>query len=157
MSPTCYTPLSLAEYFLSKTTMDPECLWTLAMRPAPYDVSITQYFLVFLITCLLEAPFYILAFRKSGRNLATIFLAVLILNSLTHPFIFFLVPKLVIALEGKMAHSLLISEVFAPVIESIALMWMVPMPFGRALLYALAANLFSWWLGLYLMSYLVFT
>jgi hypothetical protein len=46
--------------------------------------------------------------------------------------------------------TLSISETFAPVIEAVALHKIWKIPLNQSFLWMILANLFSWWLGIYL-------
>jgi hypothetical protein len=109
-----------------------------------------DYLWVFLKTCLCEAPFYFLLFRRRGLPY---FLAVLVgANLLTHPAVYFVFP----AVFKNFMMYLGTAEIFAPLVESILVCWLLfrsseRSPGGAApwvaVLVIFAANLFSWQMG----------
>lgn len=106
-----------------------------------------DYFKVFLITCLLELPFYFWVFRGSPwpARLSSLTLA----NFCTHPLVFFAFPCLFrFYLTGALA-----SEAFAIGAEGLLVaLWAsrLGLPPGSAVAAAGLANLFSWQVGIYL-------
>jgi hypothetical protein len=79
-------------------------------------------------------------------------LAILGCNLATHPIVFFLIPRLVDHFNGRFVDSLVIAEVFAPVVEALLLWKLLRLSAGRATLTSMAANLCSWSVGVYLIK-----
>lgn len=106
-----------------------------------------DYFRVFALTCLLEAPFCWIALRRFGAKRA--FERLLVLNALTHPAVFFLFP----ALFKNYLGATLASESFAHGLEAwLAYRWIGAAGLGAsharwAAFWVVVANLVSWQLG----------
>jgi len=147
----CFTPAALYSFLLDKTSLEPLCLWALMLKPPSHSVSFGSYLGVFLVTVVLESPFYLLALR--GRKFRPLARAgfLVALNLATHPFIFLALPPLVAAFGGKTFQTLILAETFAPMVEAMILFRFGRIRFLAALSYAIVANLFSWWAGLYLL------
>ena len=109
-----------------------------------------DYFLVFMKTCLLEFPFYALAFRK--LSWPKILLVTATGNILTHPIVFFVLP----AIFQRYLVAALVAEVFAAGFEALFAVWVMRalrFPNSVALQAAalvILANLFSWEVGSFL-------
>jgi hypothetical protein len=118
---------------------------TFLLRPGFHP----DYFVVFLKTCLLEAPFYFLALVRSQgwlRSLAILVAA----NVLTHPLIFFVFP----ALFRTYLVSAFSAEVFAAAGEAMLVYglvraWAPSKAALRAAALIVLANLVSWQIGAY--------
>ncbi len=111
-----------------------------------------DYLWVFLKTCACELPFYWLCFRpwKASAVLAALFGA----NLATHPLVFFVIPRFF----GNYLPAALFSEAYAGFGE-MAIAWLLLSARGArrpkkeawpAVLWILAANLFSWEVGMFL-------
>ena len=150
MNAECISPASLVHFLLSRSTLDPECVWTLLMRPRSLPVGVTRYLCTFFLTCLLETPFYWLALKSWNVGRVKKVGFIVLVNLATHPFIYFGVPAITFRLGGKVYQSLLLSELFAPLVEGIILWRVRKGPAWVSLGYAIAANLFSWWVGIFL-------
>ncbi len=127
--------------------MEPECIWVLLLRPRPVPTPFLSYLEVFALTCLLEAPIYWFAFRNEKWSALKKLGVLFALNLATHPFIYFVVPQIIMLLNGKVFQSVLVSEIFAPVMEGILLYWLRKDFFWGSLGFAIATNLVSWWIG----------
>lgn len=109
-------------------------------------VSFLEYLPYFLKTCALELPIYWL-FLKGKKGFLQILMINILLNLSTHPIVFFIIPLLLKG--GTYFQYLSVAEFFAPLVEFLIL-WRGFKVDGRvALLAAVAANLFSWGLGIY--------
>jgi hypothetical protein len=107
-----------------------------------------DYFVVFLKTCLLEAPFYLWVFR--GRGLALGVMALVVANLLTHPAVYFVFPSMF----ARFLAAVLSAEVFAPSVEAAFVVVLLlrtegprPHPLWNPAALIVLANLFSWQMG----------
>ena len=100
------------------------------------------YGYTFLQTCLIEFPFYFY-FLKNRLGFSRTLMAVLALNALTHPLVFFFWMTLKFSILG----NILIAECFAFGIEAWACRYFLGLKPKRALLASTTANLASWQLG----------
>src|SRR5580704_15150772 len=105
MTAACYTPVALVKLYFASNLLQPDCFWILKTAPRPADVTLEYYLLIFLITCLLEAPFYF--WCLTGRSLGSKISATVLLNLATHPVVYFAFPRLVAMAGGKFHQSLL--------------------------------------------------
>lgn len=102
------------------------------------------YLYVFLQSNLLEVlPYFWLLPLARGRGLARTLVKVTLLNSLTHPIVFFGLMNLPFTFLTNIA----LAEGFAVVAEAIALSLLCHQPRGRAFFASLLANLVSWQLA----------
>ena len=119
----------------------------------PVVVDFGYYLSVLALTCLLETPFYLMAFGATAagtfkgwtRRLSAITFA----NVCTHPLIYFVLPAVVAGLGGRYLQTLSLAEVFAPMVEASLLIVIWKVPRLRAIGFTFTANLFSWWVGIY--------
>ena len=142
----CYSPYSVIQYWVARPTLDEECLALLSAPTWIPDLPLSEYLLYFIITCALEAPFY-MAMRQISwqRRVAAIF----ILNIATHPLVTFFWPVFLDRWDFTTAGMITTAELFAPLTESLILWLGFKVPAARAFLFAFLANLVSWGLGLY--------
>jgi hypothetical protein len=144
----CESPLQIVQYFSGAESLDPLCRLTLMQTTELYDLSFKAYLPLFLLTCLFEAPFYFIFLR--GRSFTSRLSALLLCNLATHPIVCFVIPKLAERFQLTLASELAIAEIFAPAIEALLLWKVWRMRLTTALIAAVLANLFSWWVGIYL-------
>ncbi|MEQ1721843.1 MAG: hypothetical protein ABL930_01615 [Pseudobdellovibrio sp.] len=111
-------------------------------------VTFLEYLPYFLKTFILELPVY-LFFLRHHKKLNEILQINSILNFATHPIVFFLIPLILLQFNATYLHYLVIAEVFAPLVEALLLIYAYKVGYGRAFLAGIAANLFSWSLGIY--------
>lgn len=112
-------------------------------------ITLSEYLPYFLKTFILEFPIYALIL-KSQQDLAKTLAANTILNVATHPFIFILLPLLLNRIENiNYLHYLVVAEIFAPTVEILLLKLIFKIKPAHALIAGLAANLFSWSVGVY--------
>lgn len=154
MTAACHSPAGLARYFLDYGGIAPVCRGALDGAAAATDAAPAYYLGVFLLTCLLEAPVYFQALKASAGGKPARWQAVVLLNLATHPIVYFAVPRLVAWQTGSYAQALTLGETFAPLAEAAGLRAFWAMPWPRALLAAAAANLISWWSGIYILGWL---
>lgn len=103
-------------------------------------VLLSRYLLLFALTYFLEWPFY----RSPVKTL--------VLNLATHPAVIFLFPYLFLGHETR--FMVLWAELFAIGLEFAILWRYYRYLLFRSLKLAVAANLFSWWLGTYAVRFL---
>ncbi|MDR3608670.1 MAG: hypothetical protein P4M08_15005 [Oligoflexia bacterium] len=111
-----------------------------------------DYAWVFLKTCLCEFPLYWLCFRRF--RFSSVVAICVAANAATHPLVFFVIPRFF----EKYLTSALFSEAFAPLVEMLIAVFVLLR--SRACrtwreamlrsLWILAANLYSWELGMFL-------
>jgi hypothetical protein len=154
MDPSCYTPPGLIAYLMNLGFMSRDCAQTMA-SPASFEaVAVGAYLTLFALTCTLETPFYLVALHGSKNSKFKKFLAIVLCNLATHPAVCFLIPYLVSLFHGSYASSLVVGEVFAPLLEGYLLYQIWRVRFARAMTWSIVANLFSWWVGVYFLPYL---
>ena len=151
----CFQPITLLTYVLHPTHFDSVCADVLGdLTLAPLDTW--TYLSALSLTCVVEAPFYLAAFCLSnallGKKLAPMTLrrmlmAIVTINLATHPMVVFGFPALFAAHGRPLGEAMLGGEIFAPVTEALLLGWAFEVPWRRAWIGAVAANLCSWWLG----------
>lgn len=151
--------ISLASGFVS-FKVEPELAWQFSplgmlggVREEYLDIESVSYFGgtlgwtfdylgIFLKTCVLEAPFYAMAFAT--RPMRRVLVALVLMNLATHPIVFFVIPRFF----DTYLHAALFSEAFAPLVEMAIAVGLLrklsPAP------WILLANLFSWQIGMYL-------
>ena len=111
-------------------------------------VSFSEYYPYFLKTFILELPIYYVLLRRLKSGLKVLEINLLV-NLATHPFIFLLLPVLLSKTEATYLDYLLTAEVFAPAVEALLLAKAYKIPPWLSVLAAVAANLFSWSIGVY--------
>lgn len=112
-------------------------------------IAFAEYLPYFLKTFILELPIYALIL-KSQQKFAKTCVANTLLNLATHPIIFILFPMILPRLgEFNYLNYLVAAEIFAPLVESILLAKVFKLKIGWAVVSAVAANLFSWSVGVY--------
>lgn len=72
-----------------------------------------------------------------------------VLNLATHPVVFILIPIILTQFEANYLNYLVVAEIFAPLTEALILVYFYKIKFNRAFFAAIAANLFSWSVGVY--------
>jgi len=72
-------------------------------------------------------------------------------NLATHPLVYFGWPWLGSFLSWHYAALLVISEIFAPAVETVVLSKIWATPVRQTAIWVVLANLFSWWVGLLLL------
>lgn len=110
--------------------------------------SFTQYLPYFLKTFILELPVYFLFF-KCFKKIPKILEMNFILNLSTHPVVFFVIPYILMKLEGNYLNYLVVAEIFAPLTEALILTYVYKINVRFAFTAAILANLFSWSVGVY--------
>jgi hypothetical protein len=115
-----------------------------AIDAAP-PVELLFYFKALFLTLILEAPFY--RWCLEGKSVQAFFAALILCNLATHPMVFYGFPSLAATLGIPTYFNLLMSEIFAPVVEATLLCFAWGVRPWKASLTMFAANLFSWWMG----------
>lgn len=128
--------------------MSAACRMLLDDSPIPQTMSLDLYVQIFLLTCLLELPIY---WRFTRRQLGAfnVFRMLLTLNLATHPAVTWLFPWIFSKTDLMVRDYLLVSELFAIVVETIIITSIYKVRLPKAFVVSLFANLFSWWVGLY--------
>lgn len=140
----CVTPWYLIWNFFNPHQCSE--IYTLTSLADP--ITFILYLPYFLKTFLLELIIYWL-FLRNQKSLTEILQIDFILNLATHPVVFFLMPIIVMGLNGNYLNYLVAAEVFAPLTEAIILVYFYKLSWPRALQAAITANLFSWSVGIY--------
>lgn|GEM_PF-2347534 len=141
----CSAPLSLIQHFLGS----PVCASELGETLGPLNATAREYFKALVLTLALEWPVYFLFLRKYWKG-SRLTLAVVVINLLTHPAVWFFWPWVLSSgfFQGQVSFGayVAIAETFAPTVEALAL-WKMGIPFRRAVWAAICANLCSWGVG----------
>jgi hypothetical protein len=145
----CYAPPDVVRFILAPDRLDPVCRGILSRPQTTTQVSALYYLGVFLLTCVLEAPFYLWALKGSAWDAKSRWLAVVWLNLATHPAVYFVFPWLSARRGGCYAQTVAAGEVFAWLVEAALLGAVCKLSKARSAAFSLAANLCSWWIGLY--------
>jgi hypothetical protein len=142
----CLDPVTLAQFFLQKN-IPFECTITLASIDGVTVKFNDVYLWIFLWTLLLEAPFYLgyLLWRK--YSLKTSLIVLVAANLATHPAVTFVIPSFTHAAGLRVADGAIIKEIFAPLVEMFIVKKMTRLSWAESFALAVAANLFSWWVG----------
>ena len=112
-------------------------------------ISLAEYLPYFLKTFILELPIYAIIL-KSQQSFVKTLTANTLLNLVTHPFIFILLPMLLVKSDSiNYLNYLTIAEIFAPTVEALILFKVFKLPLKKAIVSAVLANLFSWSVGVY--------
>jgi hypothetical protein len=149
----CYTPLVVIKAAFASNQLDALCLASLKNIVTRNQISLGSYLLIFAATILLESPIYFLAGKYCGQTIRRICGQILLLNLATHPIVTWIIPPLAEGWRLDGLTTVLISEIFAPIVEAILLRKVYKYTRPIAILAAILANLCSWWLGLYLLKF----
>lgn len=146
----CLTPDIIYKAIIHPAEISLNCDFILNHLVQPTEFHLNSYLSAFLLTCLLEAPFYLWAFRFSllFKSITLLFIA----NIITHPIIYFLLPWFFSLLKMNTLSFIVIAEIFAPITEAIILWRFAKLPIGRALIMMILANIFSWYIGAWLLT-----
>lgn len=144
----CLTPVTIVKASLFPSRLDPVCAFVLGLPTDRAQVSLSRYLVYFGVTCALEAPIYLAFSRgmKSGRRI----LQVILLNLATHPIVTWLIPLAFYQLQLPSGQCVLAGETFAVLVEAALLIRVYRYSTRKAFAASLAANLFSWWAGLWI-------
>jgi hypothetical protein len=154
MGPECYTPVALAQYFLIQPGIAWQgCSEILSSRFEELPrLELLSYLKVLATTCALELPIYLLILVNRSALMLKVVLAAILVNIASHPLVYFGFPWLSIQLGLSYAPMLASAEVFAPALEIVLLLFCFQFSKTRASVGAVAANLFSWWVGVYFVT-----
>ena len=148
MREVCNDPVSLALFWGSPSNLSAHCDWALSSIITPTShVSFFAYVRVFLLTNILEAPFYAVVLRKQG--LGKKFLGLFAANALTHPIVYFGFPIVFSRLAWTYGSYLTFSEAFAIFAEIAFIRVCFKTNSGETSVLLTLANVFSWWMGIY--------
>jgi hypothetical protein len=145
----CNSPVEIFEFFTGIGRLSSICKLELNSASETYGLSFATYLPYFAMTLLLESPFYV-SFLK-GRTSTSRGLALVACNVATHPIVCFVFPAVAAKYQIAYGTQLLAAEIFASITEAILLWKIWRLPVGVAFTAAIAANLFSWWVGPYLL------
>ncbi len=145
----CLDPITLVKVLSYSPDVSEKCEFILNSVTQLTQTNFSQYIFVFLSTCLLELLFYFWVLKK--YSYLSRLLGLGIANLATHPIVYFLLPWLFSKQAIEWKYYLLTAEIFAPIAEAIILSVFFKIGWGRSILLMLAANLFSWGLGVYLL------
>jgi len=149
MSVVCLSPPVIFEFLLGPS-VDFQCKILLASGDSFVALSLMQYLPVFLWTCILEAPFYLICLRLKKTSWQRSFAILFFANLATHPLVTFAFPLLAEKWQLPMVYSALLKETFAPVVETLVIKKFSRLSWLGSIALSFAANLFSWWVGAYL-------
>ncbi len=147
----CYTPAGVFKYFFAHDLVEAGCRISLESVAVQIDYpAFSHYLWVFFLTCLLESPFYYLALKKQHPKILKVILILLTCNLATHPIVYFLLPYLGLKENLQYIYVLIGAEIFAPLVEIflIVLFFRANKIGASGLIFI--ANIFSWWIGVYL-------
>ncbi|MBC7464537.1 MAG: hypothetical protein H7256_00970 [Bdellovibrio sp.] len=112
-------------------------------------LTLTQYLPFFLKTYAFELPFYYFFLRKIFST-TKILRINLVINLATHPFIFIMLPLILVRFEFNYFQYLVVAEIFAPLVEALILNQLFKVRWQTAVVASLVANLISWTVGVLL-------
>lgn len=144
----CVSPLSVLAYLLNKQSTINSCS-EIFTTPMIYNGELLkQYWYYFVLTLLLEAPFFyfLLNSLRPILRLSVIFFV----NLATHPFIFLILPQIMMKFNKSYLFYLIVAETFAPIVEALLLIKVWKISPKKAFAISLIANLCSWMIGSYL-------
>ncbi len=151
MNFSCFGPLSLVEYWFAPQTLRLECWSALNIEMDPTSPGAGEYLALIAITLALEFVVYFL-FLKKRFVFFKVVRVNLFLNLATHPLVTFLFPLLIAKAQMSVAGYITAAEIFAPLVETILLVFLFRIPLALAAVSSFLANLTSWALGLWLVS-----
>jgi len=141
----CLTPWALV---INQVVSHP-CAEIYSAELPTTSVAFVQYLPIFIKTLAFELPFYYFFLRPKFSMLKILWIN-FIINVATHPFIFLMLPSLLVRFEFSYLQYLVIAEIFAPAVEAVLLNRFFKLSWSRAITAALVANLFSWSIGVLL-------
>ena len=149
MSEVCNSPANLALFWASPQSLSFHCDWVLRSAvTATVGFTFFKYVQVYLLTNLLESPFYFFLLRH--QNSAQKFLGLFGGNTLTHPLVYFGLPLLFSQMHSTYGVYLTVAEIFAMIAEILFIRLVFKTPTAATVIVLSLANLFSWWFGAYL-------
>lgn len=115
------------------------------------NTQLSFIFKPFFATVLLEAPVYFFFTRTLKMSIYKKLGCLFVLNVATHPMVYFIIPYFVYLMNGNYGQTVILGELFAPIIESLLLYRWTQFSFWKCSIIAILANLFSWWIGVVLL------
>lgn len=149
MNAHCFYIWNIIREFYFSETSSLYCSAELQSFVQETDVTIPVYLKYFLITCCVEAMIYLPVGRSRDKGTQFLIQQILILNLVTHPFIFFALPKVFHSQGSSILVYVACAETFAFVIEALILRIKYNYPWLLATSTALIANVLSWTFGLW--------
>ena len=147
----CLSPSTLFRFLIAPTSLSFGCQFTLEQTVShQYAPDLGLYLQLLATTVALETPIYLFAFWLRNKLNRRSMPHILALNLCTHPAVAFLLP--IIAAQSHLRYGTyrLTAESFAIGVEALYLNRVMKLSRRDSLLFSFAANLFSWWLGVYL-------
>lgn len=141
----CFYPINLV--------LDPVCAELSSIPIGSSNSTIWYYIAIFGLTYLLESPFYFIFGRIQKLTVPKILSQVLILNLATHPMVHFGISALGVRLGWSITNYIWIAEIFAFSVEIFLLGFLFKYPWKYATMAAVAANLCSWSVGVWLLAH----
>lgn len=151
MNGACLAPNVLFDFYTNRQ-LELECTVLLSSSETPVSMSLLTYVSTFAWTCGLEALVYLPLLLARKNKLTRALALILILNLATHPLVTFVFPMFGQGLGLNMASAIVLKETFAPLVETLILRRGSNLSWSEAAALAVAANLFSWWLGAYIVA-----
>ena len=149
----CVAPPAVAEFLLGLERLSVDCQLILEGAVEVNTFSLFSYLGLFFLTCVIEGPIYWLGTRRQ-LPLTRILFLIFFVNLLTHPLVTWVFPLLAIQIHASYGSYVIFSEIFAPLIEALALHFQFRLSWKRSFLVSIAANLGSWWLGPFIFQWL---
>jgi hypothetical protein len=144
----CNDPATLVLYWLNPQALSSDCGWALQSSAQIVSVPLLTYLKVFLITNILESPFYFWVLQKYSWKQKI--LTLLCANLLTHPFVYFVFPMIFARMNLSYASYLTTAEAFAFIVEILFVCRVLKTDKLKTSTALFLANIFSWWIGLLL-------
>ena len=145
MTISCNSPLVLFQFFSHNQSILEFCDWYLQSPTQISQIDFFTYFLALGLTCILELPFYFIILNKF--NFKTKLLILVSANLLTHPFIYFALPIIFSKIQIPFFIYYLTAETFAPIVESLFMIFVIKINWKNSILTMFIANICSWWVG----------
>lgn len=144
----CYAPPAVLGYLTHGPWVTPACREFLSDKTLNGVFGLTgkEYAFAFVLTVLIEAPFYFVAL-KGRLKLDQILVYAIALNLATHPLVLIGLPQFFALAEFPKVTPILLGEIFAPAFEGLMLWRLAGLSWQRAFGFAILANLISWTAG----------
>lgn len=109
-----------------------------------------MYLYIFFQSNLLEIPVYWIFFRKS-YSVSKVVIFTTLVNSLTHPIVFFIL----MGLHRSYLNNIILAELFAIIVETLFFSRIIKISFMKSLFASIFANIVSWQIAP-ILTYIVF-
>lgn len=148
MSTHCNDPLTLLQFWFKPEVLSVQCEWALRAQVLPTHSTFVEYLKTYFATNALEAPFYFWLLRRKTLQKRIVYLCSA--NLLTHPAVYFLFPFVFSKIGQDYGFFLTVAELFAFGAETLFVYFRTKTDFLPTAFWIVAANLFSWWVGIFL-------